>query len=353
MDVQRIAALAAVAALAACAAPAGVAHAQEGETIPAWVRAIFVYYADNQITDAELINAIEFLIAHDVIQTTTAPNQASQAAERPVDSRAAAAWNARAEGWATYPAADAAVYAAADGKVASAVNAWNAAADIDETALDKSAAADDARNTAITAADEAYDSAWDIYWDAPLVVKTELSDEHRDAAKNARQAALISNADNRIHTKALRAQSTSEHTQAQDNAAHDKPSEGWADSAHRWAISADAAAAHADAAAAWATWFSTTYKVNSAAAAAWSDASAVRSTAAADAKAAAVAWGDAAAAAKATAVADAKAAAVAWGDAAAAAKAAAVAWGDAAAAWSDAAAAAKAAAAANNNAATR
>ena len=331
MNVQRIAACAAIAALAACAAPAGAAHAQEGEAIPAWVRAIFLYYADEQITDAELINAIEFLIAHNVIQVTTAPNQASQAAERPADSRAAAAWNARAEGWATYPAADAAVYAAADGKVSSAVDAWNAAADAAETARDKSAAADDARNAAIAAADDAWNTAWALYWGAPFDTRDELHDESLDAANNARQSALMSNTDNRLHTKALRAQSTSEHIQAQDDAAHSTPSEGWTDSAYRWATSADAAAAHADTAAAWATWFSTTNKVNSAAAAAWRDAGAIRSDAAADAKAAAAAWSDAAA--------DAKAAAAAWSDAAAA--------------WSDAAADAKAAATANNNAATR
>jgi len=34
----------------------------EEETIPDWVRSIFVFYANNEISDSELINAIQYLI---------------------------------------------------------------------------------------------------------------------------------------------------------------------------------------------------------------------------------------------------------------------------------------------------
>ena len=70
MDGRHVAACTAIAALAVLAAPAGVAHAQdEDRLIPAWIRQIFVYYADEQISDAELVAALTYLIDNGIIVT--------------------------------------------------------------------------------------------------------------------------------------------------------------------------------------------------------------------------------------------------------------------------------------------
>ena len=70
---QYTAACAAIAVLAVVAAPVGTAHAQdEDELIPAWIRQIFVYYADEQISDAELIAALTYLIDNGIIETGAA-----------------------------------------------------------------------------------------------------------------------------------------------------------------------------------------------------------------------------------------------------------------------------------------
>ena len=63
-------------AAASAGGTTGAAHAQEGELIPAWIKSIFVFYIDGQITDGELIRALEFLIAQDIIDVT------AEAAER-------------------------------------------------------------------------------------------------------------------------------------------------------------------------------------------------------------------------------------------------------------------------------
>ena len=63
MDGRHIAACATIAVLVAAGA-GGAAHAvQEGELIPAWIKTVFTFYADGQITDGELIAAFEYLIA--------------------------------------------------------------------------------------------------------------------------------------------------------------------------------------------------------------------------------------------------------------------------------------------------
>ena len=96
MDVLRTAALAAVMALAAAAiaAPLGAAHAQQEDggdkPIPDWVRQIFVHYANGQISDAEIIAAITYLIDMDVIQLGQSGADADAMAPEKDAARAAA-----------------------------------------------------------------------------------------------------------------------------------------------------------------------------------------------------------------------------------------------------------------------
>ena len=74
-----IAALGAIAALtviATQAAPAadGATHAaQDGERIPAWVKSVFGFYVDGQISEGELIGALQYLIEHGIIQVSATP----------------------------------------------------------------------------------------------------------------------------------------------------------------------------------------------------------------------------------------------------------------------------------------
>ena len=75
MDGRHIAACATIAVLVAAGA-GGAAHAvQEGELIPAWIKTVFTFYADGQITDGELIAAFEYLIAQGIIQVAPAAEQ--------------------------------------------------------------------------------------------------------------------------------------------------------------------------------------------------------------------------------------------------------------------------------------
>ena len=46
----------------------GAAHAQDGERIPAWVKTVFEFYVDGQISEGELINALQYLIEQNIIQ---------------------------------------------------------------------------------------------------------------------------------------------------------------------------------------------------------------------------------------------------------------------------------------------
>ena len=81
MNARRGITYAVIAALAA-AGVGSTAHAQEGDDpIPAWIQTVFIYYANGEITGAELIGALEYLIAHDIIQITTDAG-AERAAER-------------------------------------------------------------------------------------------------------------------------------------------------------------------------------------------------------------------------------------------------------------------------------
>ena len=58
----------AVALAAAAAMYGGAAHAaQEGGAIPEWIKTVFSYYAAGQITDGELIGALQYLIGAGVI----------------------------------------------------------------------------------------------------------------------------------------------------------------------------------------------------------------------------------------------------------------------------------------------
>lgn len=73
MGMRRTATYAVIMALALATAvgPPGTAHAQEVDgPIPAWIKSVFSFYADGQITDAELIAALEYLISHGVLVIT-------------------------------------------------------------------------------------------------------------------------------------------------------------------------------------------------------------------------------------------------------------------------------------------
>ena len=66
---ERALAICMIVALAAAAAMyGGAAHAaQEGGPIPEWIKTVFGYYAAGQITDGELIGALQYLIGAGVI----------------------------------------------------------------------------------------------------------------------------------------------------------------------------------------------------------------------------------------------------------------------------------------------
>ena len=64
--------IAAVAAAGAAPLLAGEAHAQQqGEgQVPAWVKQVFAYYVDGQITESELLNALKYLIENGIMQVS-------------------------------------------------------------------------------------------------------------------------------------------------------------------------------------------------------------------------------------------------------------------------------------------
>ena len=86
-----IAALAVIAAQAAPAADGATHAAQDGERIPAWVKSVFGFYVDGQITEAELIGALQYLIGQGIIQVLAAP------AAAPVMSAEATSYTLQAE----------------------------------------------------------------------------------------------------------------------------------------------------------------------------------------------------------------------------------------------------------------
>lgn len=94
--------------MATIAALAGAAHAQaECELIPGWVKSVFVYYVDGQITEAELVSALQYPIDQDVTRIA-AP---SPAAAHPIDDAHAyaneATYTAVQDGMAAYDVASA------------------------------------------------------------------------------------------------------------------------------------------------------------------------------------------------------------------------------------------------------
>ena len=172
MHLRQAAACAAIVALAAIAAPTThTAHAQSNDPIPAWVKTIFVYYANDQITGAEIISALEYLIAQDVIhipataeRDTVAERAAERAAAERAAERAAASINNAIE---LSNAAEAALAEAALAETAvdkatspSAIRQNTARADAAARAADEAArAADEAITEASEAATEASEAA--------------------------------------------------------------------------------------------------------------------------------------------------------------------------------------------------
>ena len=88
MDGRRDMALSMIMALAGGGAMAGVAHAaqDEGGPIPVWIKTVFGYYAVGQITDGELIGALQYLVGQGII---TLPSSAEPAAAPPMSAEAA------------------------------------------------------------------------------------------------------------------------------------------------------------------------------------------------------------------------------------------------------------------------
>lgn len=83
MDMRRtaacvvVAALAAVVVVATAASMPGPAYAQDDGSdgpIPAWIKSVFAFYIEGQITDEELIAALEYLIGQGVIEIAAAPD---------------------------------------------------------------------------------------------------------------------------------------------------------------------------------------------------------------------------------------------------------------------------------------
>ena len=86
MGMRRTATCAAIVALAATAAAVGMpgaAYAQEADgPIPAWIKSVFSFYIDGQITDEELVRSLEYLISHGVIEITAPGAQAGAEPDR-------------------------------------------------------------------------------------------------------------------------------------------------------------------------------------------------------------------------------------------------------------------------------
>ena len=83
MDAGQAASCATIVALAAIVAgTAGTAHAaSDGGGMPAWVKQLFVYYANDQIGEAEILGALAYLINNGIIQVSAAPAAAPDGAE--------------------------------------------------------------------------------------------------------------------------------------------------------------------------------------------------------------------------------------------------------------------------------
>ena len=112
MDGRRVAICATIAASVTIAALASAAHAQGTDrAIPEWIKTVFGYYANGDIGDAELVNALQYLIDQGILNidtdhaspppppppTTTAPPPppaARSAAYAAVDAYASAAYAA-------------------------------------------------------------------------------------------------------------------------------------------------------------------------------------------------------------------------------------------------------------------
>ena len=96
-----LACAAAALTLAAAAAAVGpAAHAQGGAgsgELPAWIKSIFVFYADGQIGDRELIGALEYLIGAGIIQVSApapaAPVMSAEAISYELDAEAVEQWS--------------------------------------------------------------------------------------------------------------------------------------------------------------------------------------------------------------------------------------------------------------------
>ena len=274
MNGRRGTALVAAVALAAAGvvvavASGGAAYAapDEGDgPIPVWVKGVFAFYIDGHITDDELISALEFLIAQDIIQVTTGIEQdddrppARAPAGRPTDAE-------RAEGEA--------IHAAAAGRGATAV-----AADIAyQKARDKTVDAQDhaltAGDAAAAAAAKAAAAAWNDYLGADID-SDDVYLEYYEAIQDARGVAQPSHSDMSIYHRAIIARDAAipyaEASLAADAriAAADKYSPAtYAALADTAAAIATTRGAHADESEAWSEWFDNRAKRNAAAAAAF------------------------------------------------------------------------------------
>ena len=95
MKRRHLACAAALTLAAAAAAVGPAAHAQGGAgsgELPAWIKSIFVFYADGQIGDRELIGALEYLIGAGIIQVSApapaAPVMSAEAISYELDAEA-------------------------------------------------------------------------------------------------------------------------------------------------------------------------------------------------------------------------------------------------------------------------
>lgn len=160
-----------LAAAAGVGGTTGAAHAQEGGTIPAWIKSIFEFYVDGQITDAELISALEYLIAQGIIHVSAAvepdSDPAGTAAERAeagvAGERAAAATDRAAElaGAAVDSIADAAQAEAARDRATSPSAIRENSARADAAVREAAEAAEAAAEAIAEAADAAREASMD------------------------------------------------------------------------------------------------------------------------------------------------------------------------------------------------
>ena len=219
------------------------AQAQEGELIPSWIKQVFIYYANDQISEAELINALTYLLENDIIRIDR-PGTSSNAVPSSADDDALTDAIRSADDDAIK-----AVLVKIATRAAEALTSADATYDAARAAISAAGATDDAAKAAANAvADIAHDSGSRVIQnaaDAAYISTGDIAKMQAASAADARFKAAVSAA---AAADVIAKTATETAVDGDYNAQAIGASAG-ADAASAWA---DAARAGADAASAWA-----------------------------------------------------------------------------------------------------